>query len=412
MSRVKVLAGAMVIVVCLAAPTTAELCTIDAVPAATVLIPYFEVDLNKLGPFGSSNGSKLDNTKVTLINNSDQSIIVHVILWTNLSLPTLNFDIPLTGWDEHDMDIDAIFNGVLPIPSGSHPSGCTQCGGPSPTGPEHGFGCANVSPADSVTVQDVRNAHAGRSSSFYGGCMGRSTGGNLATGYITMDVASACSRIFPNESGYFESGGNGIATNDNVLTATITRFSKKFLTEVPAVMVEAGTSDGLDTGYTFYGRYNQEQALDNRECGSNTWIFPFDTKAGLKTFAQVWRDSRVDFGTASGFSCGSTPSWYELAPSDRIIAYDDQENARELDVDPFPAETQSVQVGKGTFKTPYSTGWIKLILGEQEELQSYVIVNQRNRKRQSEAYAHYATQTICGTQDDNGAAAQRRSRRR
>src|SRR4028119_2495923 len=93
MSRVLLL---MVMGISLLAGTArAEIGTIDAVPAATLLLPYFECDLD-------DNLAPADGGVTTLfsINNaSATAVLAHVTLWTDESIPTLDFDIYLTGYD-------------------------------------------------------------------------------------------------------------------------------------------------------------------------------------------------------------------------------------------------------------------------------------------------------------------------
>ena len=84
----------------------AEICTIDDVPAATLLLPYFEVDLN------STNGV---TTLFSVNNASATAILAHVTVWTDLSVPVLDFDIYLTGFDVQTMNMRDIVNGILPF---------------------------------------------------------------------------------------------------------------------------------------------------------------------------------------------------------------------------------------------------------------------------------------------------------
>jgi len=42
-------------------------------------------------------------------------------------------------------------------------------------------------------------------------------GDNIARGYITVDTVNSCTLLFPGDTGYFATGGTGIATNQNVL---------------------------------------------------------------------------------------------------------------------------------------------------------------------------------------------------
>src|SRR5258708_31510510 len=74
-----------------AASAAATICTIDAVPAATLLLPYFEVDLNN--PNGLTTLFSVNNASAT-------AALVHVVIWSDLSVPVLDFNIYLTGYDE------------------------------------------------------------------------------------------------------------------------------------------------------------------------------------------------------------------------------------------------------------------------------------------------------------------------
>jgi hypothetical protein len=81
------------------------ICTIDDVPAATLLLPYFEVDLN------NPNGI---NTLFSINNASASAVLAHVVLWSDLSVPTFDFNIYLTGYDVQTVSIRDIFNGTVP----------------------------------------------------------------------------------------------------------------------------------------------------------------------------------------------------------------------------------------------------------------------------------------------------------
>ena len=83
----------------------AELCTIDAVPAATLLVPYFEVNLD------DANGV---TTLFSINNASAAPTIAHVIFWTDWSFPTVDFDIFLTGYDVVGVNVRDVFNGNIP----------------------------------------------------------------------------------------------------------------------------------------------------------------------------------------------------------------------------------------------------------------------------------------------------------
>src|SRR5260370_25391250 len=82
------------------------ICTIDAVPAATLLLPYFEVDLNN--PNGLTTLFSVNNASAT-------AALVHVVIWSDLSVPVLDFNIYLTRYDVQSLNLRAIIvNGSMP----------------------------------------------------------------------------------------------------------------------------------------------------------------------------------------------------------------------------------------------------------------------------------------------------------
>ena len=84
----------------------AVICTIDAVPAATLLLPYFEVDLNN--PNGLTTLFSVNNASAT-------AVLAHVVVYSDLSVPVLDFNIYLTGYDVQTINLrDIIVNGLIP----------------------------------------------------------------------------------------------------------------------------------------------------------------------------------------------------------------------------------------------------------------------------------------------------------
>src|SRR2546428_2934631 len=97
-------------------PTTTnndDSCDIGTAPAATLLLPYFEVD------FKSAQGAAR-TTLFTITNVSNLPQIVHVVIWTDWSFPALDFNIFLTGYDVQAINLYDIFaRGVIAPPSGT-----------------------------------------------------------------------------------------------------------------------------------------------------------------------------------------------------------------------------------------------------------------------------------------------------
>ena len=80
-------------------------CRVANQPAATLLIPYFEVDL--ADPAGQT-------TLLSVNNASSKSALARVVLWTDWGVPTLAFDVYLTGYDVQTINVRDLFTGNLP----------------------------------------------------------------------------------------------------------------------------------------------------------------------------------------------------------------------------------------------------------------------------------------------------------
>lgn len=77
-------------------PATANTCSIDVVPAATLLVPYFEVDLT------SASGV---TTLVSIHNASAAPAVALVTLWTDWGWPSYHFHVFLTGYDVTQLNL-------------------------------------------------------------------------------------------------------------------------------------------------------------------------------------------------------------------------------------------------------------------------------------------------------------------
>src|ERR1700676_395600 len=100
-----------------ARPSAAVTCAVDAVPAATLLLPYFEVDL------GNPNGL---TTLFSINNATANAMLAHAVVWSDLSVPVMSFDVYLTGYDVQTINLrDIIVFGNLPqtASAGQDPSG-------------------------------------------------------------------------------------------------------------------------------------------------------------------------------------------------------------------------------------------------------------------------------------------------
>src|SRR5947208_8733771 len=73
-------------------------CDIAVLPAATLLLPYFEVDFNSPQPTAKT-------TLFTIVNTTQIPQIAHVTLWTDWGFPIVDFNIFLTGYDVQGINL-------------------------------------------------------------------------------------------------------------------------------------------------------------------------------------------------------------------------------------------------------------------------------------------------------------------
>jgi hypothetical protein len=358
----------------LAAPLAADICVIDDVPAATLLLPYFEVDLTN---------SQGINTLFAVDNASSTAVLAHVVVWSDLSVPVLDFNIYLTGYDVQTINLRDIFvNGILPrtASAGQDPGDIisnhgtlsqdinfASCSGqlPPPTLP-------------STFIAHLQNSLTGQSSAVLGNrCAGLSYGDRTARGYVTVDTVNNCTLRFPGDAGYFVAGGAGDVTNQNILWGDYFYIdpANQFAQGETLVHIEASATNpetATPGEYTFYGRYVSWTAADNREPLSTQFASRY-VNGGTFTGGTdliTWRDSKVSQGA---FACGTLPAWYPLG-QEGLVIFDEEENPNVPTVipispqppgdalTPFPAEAQRTGISGSDFPVPFDFGWLYLDL--------------------------------------------------
>jgi hypothetical protein len=351
----------------------AEIGTIDDVPAATLLLPYFEVDLD--------NPNNI-TTLFSINNASAAPAIAHVVLWTDLSVPTLDFNVYLTGYDVVTFNLrDLFISGTTPATSHNNP-GISNVGEFSlVTNPISGVGPGSAScnpqlplpPLPGALLSHIQNAHTGNASAVFGGaCSGTNQGDNIARGYITIDNVNFCTLDFPGDAGYFVDGGQGAANNINQLWGDYfyVDVANAFAQGETLVHVEASQALGVGD-YTFYARYSGGE--DNREGLASTFASRYVVDfGGLPggTDLIVWRDAKLSI---SPFTCGSLPSPFPLAQN-QIVIFDEEENPEVPETTPFspplgqevlipfPWEANRATVGGPNFPVSPTAGWLYLNL--------------------------------------------------
>jgi hypothetical protein len=354
-------------------------------PAATLLLPYFEVELpKKIG--GKSNGI---TTIFSLSNASATAVLAHVTLWSDLAVPVTNFNIYLTGYDTLTLNLFDILNGHLPRtasdgqdPTDTNLPGVGRLDGISNQGPisqDINFAsCGGQLPyPDPIPVESIDHLRAslsGNPSSLFGGkCAGRKIAEKKATarGYVTIDTVNNCTLQFPDDPTYDFS-----VTDQNVLFGDYAYLSKsKKIGRGDALVHIASLPTTFAPGdYTFYGRYNGFVAVDARQPLATTFMGRFVNVPKHPVFPTgssviAWRDTKFK---QVPFTCGTTPFPFPLN-QEQIVVFDEQENPEvpvqapippfpASDIMPFTAATQSVKIGGPTFPVATTSGFIYMNL--------------------------------------------------
>jgi hypothetical protein len=334
----------------------------DVVPAATLLFPYFEVDLD------NPNGV---DTLIGIQNGSATAVLAHVTLWTDLGVPTVGFDIYLTGYDTQTVSMHDLFvSGIAPRTASAGQDWSDTISPKGPFSQDINFAsCSQTFPyavpaLNGQPLVDLQRAHQGLSSGTWlgGQCGGYDHGDRAARGYMTVDTVNRCTWDLAGEPGYFGAGGSGWATNQNTLLGdfTIVNRQEGWTESHPAVHVEASATDPLVTTSgqtTFYGALVSWTAVDNREPLPTAWA---TTYLGGRGEMLVWRDPGKR--TAAG-ACPAWSSQYPLGQNE-IMAFDAESNGTlvPLWTPPFPLAAQRVFVGDGGLNLQVKEGWVFLNL--------------------------------------------------
>ena len=349
----------------LAGPASAVIGTIDAVPAATLLLPYFEVDIaNADGVY----------TTFSINNASPLAVLAHVTVWTDQSVPALDFDVYLTGYDVQTIDLRDIFiNGNLPITASAGQDPKDTISPQGPVSQDINLASCSSFPYAPGAVSATFRAHLqawfqGNQSPATGNCAGSKKKDNILRGYITVDTVNACNLFFPSDWAFYAP----YVTNQNVLWGDYFYFNpaQNSAHGETLVHIEACSTCFTPGTHTFYGRYNGETAADAREPLPTTMAAFYQYYSGLDTDYLVWREAN---SADSAYSCTlqGPPNWYPLS-SFQILSFDEEEAMVEADEcwwgeqgctpTVFIPNTASRIDPKNDLLTPFDSGWVYLNL--------------------------------------------------
>jgi hypothetical protein len=410
MKKVFIACLALAAVFAFANSASAVTCTSDQHPAATLLVPYFQVSYDDAGGLITT-GVGARDTIVTIANASSAPMVAHVSVYDRNSSFLLDFNIALTGFDVQAMRMSDVLAGNLPSAGDTVGGGVCQHegGGVYPDGflrvipPSPATGLDN-----SRAISDYPNPAFGPafSGSLIQSLRNNCEGGTdvLAVGYLTIDMANYCNLSNPSDPAYWQNNAAGM--ENNLFGEVI--FTSGFglpTYGMSTVNLEADSAFGLAAQSTatpvrtFYARYWNQG--DNSgitgtttggptcaNCGSgdpNTdlnvsspwnigygdmreplglrwgarWFDLVDTGSGLSILTsnfQVWR------GPYNGASCDSN------GPTVLLTFFDEDENTITQGgcispcstvVDNFPLETQQTNIVAFGHPTA-AAGWVSM----------------------------------------------------
>lgn len=306
-------------------------CDIAVLPAATLLLPYFEVN------FEGSNGP---TTLFTVTNASPQEQIAHVTLWTDFGYPVIDFNIYLTGYDVQSIDLfDVIARGII----------APEIGTGTDLAERGDFSVANAKldlrncerlpgTIPDAYISRMKKAFTTGRVDAFGTLPACTTVGGVhtnAVGYATIDVVRLCSIRTPADAGYLTDE----ILWDNVLLGDYQQLDRSQNLSEGDTMVhiraisEGGTAaerrnnpDQYEVTFhrTFYSRFlpSSNQTFDARQPLPALFVGRWIDGGGadFRTKFKIWREGR----TTLNAPCGTYTQ--NIAGITETVVFDEEEN--------------------------------------------------------------------------------------
>jgi hypothetical protein len=308
-----------------------DTCDIATLPAATLFLPYFEVDL-----FAADKDAQ--TTLFTVTNVSNTSQIANVTLWTDRGYPLLSFNLFLTGYDAQSINLrDVLVRGTIANTSVSSPHGNrSRPNGDNPNFlPGAGAACAAPpAPLSPELLAEIRQVLTVGTKSGCADAESARVGTThlMASGYLTVDLVATCSPRMPNDPAYFDQ-----LLYDNVLTGDYqyvlpNALIGNFASGEPLVHIRAVPEGGApgrvvttSLPYTFYDRFTPagKRQMDRRQPLPSAWAARWiqARSGGFNTDLVIWRESIA----AGNATCGAVAATADT-PLMEVVRFDEREN--------------------------------------------------------------------------------------
>jgi hypothetical protein len=324
-------------------------CDISLLPAATLLIPYFEVDVTS--PAGNG-----QTTIFSVTNTTNLPQAAAVTLWTDRGYPVITFRMYLTGYDVQSINLyDIIRRGQIAPDegTGSDVSPVGELSGNPATDVDTDnprldeASCVNMPVLlPFILVDRMTRAFTQGVIPAIGGapaCEGAGGVHQNAVGYITIDLVNTCAATLPTQASYFSAE----LGYDNVLMGDYLQVdgANDFAQGSPAVHIRAVPEGGTPSTRTpnnftrtFYSHLqpSASRTLDNRQPLPATfgarWIEGGAT--GFETHFKIWREVE----TPASAACSAYAGNADMAVQE-IVRFDEEENPETLAT---PANQQKI----------------------------------------------------------------------
>jgi len=392
-------------------------CEITVAPAATLLLPFFDVNITALA--GTD-----ETTVFTVTNVTSAPQIAHVTVWSDWAYPVLTFNVFLTGYDLQTINLhDVLVRGVV-APRSPGESGFIAGSGsvPGANGSNPNFhSCYDMGPPATLPPELLTAVQTSLTVGLYNifgttvGCLATRVGGthSHARGYITIDVVADCTSTFPTDPLYYSTQilfDNVLIGDYQQLTgdATIGTFAKGNPMVHIRAIPEGGPAGSVPPGttnlpYTFYDRYTPaaNRKMDRRVPLPSTfaarWIE--GNPNSFETSYKIWREG-LAVGTQTT-TCSSAALNSGMVVGE-VIRFDQSENSFGFGFCSFPfcslppqlpasivVRTSTSQFFPSHSSSPDVAGWIYLDLNSQpagantRPSQNWVVVSMAAQGRYS-----------------------------
>ncbi len=330
-----VLAAALLITTAASAATrdNDSTCDIRVGPAATLLLPYFDVDIS---------GQSGQTTLFTITNVTRYPQIAHVTLWTDYGYPAFNFNLYLTGYDVQGINLaDVLRFGLIASETGTSsstpPGSLSAAGSPNFSANPNCATTPGVFPASVAAALRSVFTTGNLSPLIAPGTACNGVGGVHANaiGYATIDVVASCTSRMPNDPSYYTTD----LLFDNVLIGDYQQLGTypagtaagsfdaggNPMVHIRAVPEggSAGSNVPTELPFTFYDRYTPatNRVADRRQPLPSTFSARF-IQGGPNAFATNYTIWREGFGAGD---CASANRSNSLLVSE-LVRFDEREN--------------------------------------------------------------------------------------